>query len=78
MVAQVCGLGVGDFVWTGGDCHIYNNHFDAVNEQLSRKPTPLPTLTINAGVDSIDDFKMLDFNLLGYNPQETIKAPMAV
>ena len=78
MVAQVCGLGVGDFVWTGGDCHIYNNHFDAVNDQLSRKPTPLPTLTINAGVDSIDDFKMLDFNLLGYNPQETIKAPMAV
>lgn len=78
MVAQVCGLGVGDFVWTGGDCHIYNNHFDAVHEQLDRQPGSLPQLSLNANVDSIDDFRMIDISLVNYNPQATIKAPMAV
>ena len=78
MVAQICRLGVGDFVWTGGDCHIYNNHFDAVSEQLRRRPEALPQLALNANVNNIDDFRMIDVSLVTYNPQATIKAPMAV
>jgi thymidylate synthase len=78
MIAQICGLGVSDFVWTGGDCHIYNNHFDAVNEQLHRKPEALPQLSLNANIDNIDNFRMIDITLLNYNPQPTITAPMAV
>jgi thymidylate synthase len=78
MIAQICGIGVGDFVWTGGDCHIYNNHFDAVNEQLHRKPEALPHLSLNANIDSIDNFRMIDISLINYNPQSTITAPMAV
>jgi thymidylate synthase len=78
MIAQVCELGVGDFVWTGGDCHIYNNHFDAVNEQLHRKPSSLPQLSLNTNIDSIDNFRMIDISLTNYDPQSTIKAPMAV
>jgi thymidylate synthase len=78
MIAQICGLDVSDFVWTGGDCHIYNNHFDAVNEQLHRKPEALPQLSLNANIDNIDNFRMIDITLLNYNPQPTITAPMAV
>lgn len=78
MIAQVCGLAVGEFVWTGGDCHIYHNHFDGVKEQLSREPFPLPQLKIKRTVGSIFDFQMDDFELLGYQCHSTIKMKMAV
>lgn len=78
MVAQVCGLRLGDFVWTGGDCHLYSNHFDQAREQLQRTPTALPRMQINPAVTSIFDFKFEDFELVGYTPQAHIKAPVAV
>ena len=78
MIAQVCGLGVGEFIHTTGDAHVYSNHMDQVAEQLSRKPFPLPTLKMNPNVTSIDSFKMSDFELVGYQSHESIKAEMAV
>jgi len=78
MVAQVCGLKLGDFVWTGGDCHLYSNHFDQAATQLARTPGSLPTMRINPAVTSIFDFKFEDFELVGYEPQAHIKAPVAV
>ncbi len=78
MIAQVCNLKPREFIWTGGDCHIYYNHVDAVMEQLSRKPTWLPTLELNRDITNIDDFTMNDVKLVNYNPQPTIKAAMAL
>lgn len=78
MMAQVCGLEVGDFVHTLGDAHIYNNHFDQVREQLTRTPLALPTLKLNPLVTEIDKFTMDDFELVGYESHDAIKAPMAV
>ena len=78
MVAQVCGLGVGEFVHTLGDAHIYINHIEQVKEQLSREPLPAPTLWINPDVTDINNFTMKDFRLDGYNSYASIKAPMAV
>ncbi|UYE98649.1 thymidylate synthase [Xanthomonas phage XbC2] len=78
MLAQVCGLEVGEFVWMGGDVHIYQNHVDAVNEQLSREPREMPTLWIDKSITNIEDFTMESFRLENYNPDATIKAPMAV
>lgn len=78
MLAQVCGLEVGEFIHTFGDAHIYLNHIDAVNEQLAREPFALPTLKINTNVKNIEDFTMNDFELLNYKHHEAIKAPMAV
>ena len=78
MVAQVCGLKLGDFVWTGGDCHLYSNHFEQARTQLARTPGTLPTMRINPAVTSIFDFKFEDFELVGYEPQAHIKAPVAV
>jgi thymidylate synthase len=76
ILARECDLEVGEFVWTGGDCHIYNNHFDAVREQLSREERPLPTLYFET--KPIDQYSVNDFVLEGYNPHPPIKAEMAV
>lgn len=78
MIAQVAGLGVGEFVHTFGDVHIYSNHFDQVKEQLKRKPGPFPKMKINPKVKNIDDFKLEDFTLKGYNPYPPIKAEVTV
>lgn len=77
MVASLCDLEVGEFIWTGGDTHIYSNHFDQVDLQLSRSARPLPTLTVEK-VDSINDFDFNSFTLEGYDPHPGIKAPVAV
>lgn len=78
MVAQVCGLKPGDFVWTGGDCHLYLNHLDQANKQLSRAPRGLPKMRINPEVKDIFGFRFEDFTLEGYNPHPHIKAEVAV
>ena len=78
MIASVCGLQPGEFVHTTGDTHIYLNHFEQVREQLSRQPRALPTMKINPSVKSIFDFRYEDFELEGYDPWPTIKAPVAV
>lgn len=78
MVAQVCELELGDFVWTGGDVHLYSNHGEQVALQLSREPFPLPTMRLNPSVKNIFDFKFEDFTLEGYQSHESIKAPIAV
>ena len=77
MIAKSCDLEVGEFVWTGGDIHIYHNHFDQVKEQLSRTPGELPKLEINEKKE-IFDYDYDDFQLIGYNPQSRITAPIAV
>jgi thymidylate synthase len=78
MIAQVCDLGLGDFVWTGGDTHLYSNHMEQVELQLSRTPRALPTMKINPNVKDILDFQYEDFTLEGYDPYPGIKAPVAV
>ncbi|CAM3350960.1 MULTISPECIES: thymidylate synthase [Delftia] len=78
MLAQQCDLEVGDFVWTGGDCHIYNNHFTQVETQLARQPFAYPTLQIKRRPDSIFGYEYEDFEVVGYQHHEPIKAPVAV
>lgn len=78
MIAQQCDLNVGDFVWTGGDCHIYKNHFEQVELQLSRTPRAYPKLVIGRKPASIFDYKFEDFVIEGYDPWPHIKAPIAV
>ena len=78
MMAQVCDLEVGDFVHTLGDAHLYSNHMEQVDLQLSREPLALPTLKLNPDVKSIFDFKFDDFEVVGYESHEHIKAPVAV
>lgn len=78
MIAQQCGLAVGEFIWSGGDCHIYQNHFEQVETQLARIPGELPTLTIQRNPNSIDDYHFDDFEFSNYTPQPHIKAPVAV
>lgn len=78
MVAQVCGLKPGDFVWTGGDCHLYTNHLEQAREQLSRTPRPLPQMILNPEVKDLFAFRYEDFTLAGYDPHPHIKAPVAV
>jgi thymidylate synthase len=78
MVAQQAGLEVGDFIWTGGDCHIYDNHVDQVTEQLTREPYALPKLRITRTPDSIFDYRYDDFEIVDYVHHPAIKAPVAV
>jgi len=78
MVAQVCELEAGDFIWTGGDCHLYLNHLDQAREQLSRTPRTLPTLKMNPEVKDIFAFRLEDFGIGDYDPHPHIKAPVAV
>jgi thymidylate synthase len=78
MIAQVCDLGLGDFVWTGGDTHLYSNHMEQVELQLTRTPRALPIMKINPEVKDILAFKYEDFTLEGYDPYPGIKAPVAV
>ncbi len=78
MIAQVCGLGLGDFVHTFGDVHIYNNHIEQVKLQLSREPRQLPTMKLNENVTSIFDFRYEDFKLENYNPYDAIKADVSI
>ena len=78
MLAQQCDLDVGDFIWTGGDCHIYDNHAEQVREQLSREPFPYPTLSIRRRPASIFDYEFDDFAVVDYRHHPAIKAPVAV
>jgi thymidylate synthase len=78
IIAQQCDLEAGDFVWTGGDCHIYLNHLEQVENQLSREPFPLPRLEIKRKPDSIFDYKFEDFEIVGYQSHKAIAAPIAV
>jgi thymidylate synthase len=78
MMAQVCGLQPGDFVHTFGDAHIYSNHLEQVNLQLSRVPKPYPTMRLNREIKDLFDFTFEDFNLENYDPWPAIKAPVAV
>ena len=78
MLAQQCDLDVGDFIWTGGDCHIYDNHVDQVQTQLARSPYPFPTLHIKRRPASINDYVFEDFEVLDYQHHPAIKAPVAV
>lgn len=78
MIAQVCGLALGEFVWTGGDCHLYANHLEQVDLQLSREPYPLPRMCLNPEVTDIDAFRFSDFELIGYESHPHIKAEVAV
>lgn len=78
MVAEQCALDVGDFVWTGGDCHLYLNHLEQVDLQLAREPRPLPTLAILRRPHSLFDYAFEDFDFRGYDPHPAIRAPVAV
>jgi thymidylate synthase len=78
MVAQVCGLGVGDFVHTLGDAHLYSNHVEQARQQLGREPRPLPRVVLNPQVRALEDFRFEDIALEGYAPHPAIKAPVAV
>jgi thymidylate synthase len=78
MVAEQTGLDVGDFIWTGGDCHLYSNHMDQVVEQLSREPLPLPKLVLKRKPATIFDYQFDDIDIVGYQSHPAIKAPVAV
>jgi thymidylate synthase len=78
MIAHVVGLEVGEFVWTGGDVHIYQNHFDQIKKQLSREPRPLPQIKINKETDNIFEIDFEDIELIGYDPHPTIKGEVSV
>ncbi|WP_019528896.1 thymidylate synthase [Dasania marina] len=78
MLAQQCDLEVGDFVWTGGDVHLYNNHIEQAKEQLSREPLSLPTLKIKRKPASISDYSFDDFEIINYQSHAAIKAPISI
>jgi thymidylate synthase len=78
LVAQQCDLDAGDFVWTGGDCHLYRNHLEQVDLQLTREPYPLPRLVIKRKAESLFDYRFEDFEIVDYRCHPAIKAPIAV
>jgi thymidylate synthase len=78
MVAEQCNLQPGEFIWAGGDCHLYSNHLEQVKLQLSRTPYPLPSLKIHRKPESIFDYQFEDFEIVGYESHPHIKAPVAV
>jgi len=78
MLAQVCGYQPGEFIWTGGDCHLYLNHLNQAHEQLARELRALPAMRLNPAVDDIFAFRFEDFSLTGYDPHPHIKASVAV
>jgi thymidylate synthase len=78
MVAQQCDLAPGDFIWTGGDCHIYVNQIEGVRQQLEREPRPLPRLVIKRKPASLFEYQFGDFELTEYEPHPAIKFPVAV
>ncbi len=78
MLAQQTGLEPGEFIWTGGDCHLYLNHLEQADEQLTREPRPLPRLVLNRCPESIFDYRFDDFEIADYDPHPHIKAPVAV
>lgn len=78
MLAQQCDLKVGEFIWTGGDCHLYLNHLDQARTQLAREPGALPRLEIGRRPSMIEEYEYEDFTLHGYDAQPHIKAPVAV
>ncbi|MCE7903969.1 MAG: thymidylate synthase [Gammaproteobacteria bacterium PRO9] len=78
LVAAQCDLAVGDFIWTGGDCHLYLNHLEQADEQLGRQPLPLPRLELNRRPDSLFDYRYEDIEIVGYQSHAAIKAPIAV
>ena len=78
MLAQQCDLGVGDFVWTGGDCHLYLNHLQQADLQLSRTPFPPPRLSLRRRPPSLFDYEFEDFEILDYQSHASIQAPIAV
>jgi thymidylate synthase len=78
MVAQQCDLAPGEFIWTGGDCHLYDNHAEQVDAQLAREPFPLPRLSILRRPATIFDYRFEDFAIIDYQCHPAIKAPVAV
>jgi len=79
MFAQVAGLEAAEFIWTGGDCHIYNNHIEQLTEQIERKPYDSPWLELNPSVTEIDDFQFTDFSINGYDTDwPTLKMDVSV
>lgn len=78
MIAQQVNMVAGEFIWTGGDCHLYSNHMEQVELQLSRAERPLPKLVIKRKPATIFDYKFEDFEIVGYDPHPAIKAPVAV
>ena len=78
MMAQVCGLEPGEFIWTGGDCHLYNNHIEQAKEQIIREPLPLPTLKLNKDITSIDDFDYSCIEIENYQHHPHIPAPISI
>jgi thymidylate synthase len=78
MMAQQCDLAPGEFIWTGGDCHLYLNHLEQARLQLAREPLPLPTLELRRRPESIFDYRYEDIEITGYQSHSAIKAPIAV
>jgi thymidylate synthase len=78
MIAQVCDLEPGEFIWTGGDCHLYNNHLKQARLQVSRTPLKLPKLILNPNIKDIDDFKAEHIQIIGYEHHPHISAPISI